>query len=160
MTRWHVLRVALLGLACAPFAITGSAAPMTRTLQAQIAYGLVPPGVKKQRAVEDARRHHAQHGLVLQEGNPGHQQPPPGWHCSPQGWVKDGKPSGERPCTCKRKCQHSPNHDDEGRPDGTSSVTIVEDIQCWAYCFKEQCSCMIHDCEDCDEKGKGKQPPR
>ena len=75
------------------------------------------------------------------QGNPNHQEPPPGWFCTPSGWVKDGRQTPEDPCTCHRECM---DYEDE---DGHKQTQVREDAQCWSYCFKNSCGCEIHNCD-------------
>jgi hypothetical protein len=63
---------------------------------------------------------------------------PPGWHCTPQGDVRNGQQTREHPCACK-KMDH--DVDCEGTPN--------EDPVCKQWCHKNHCGCPIA----CDGKG-------
>ena len=60
-------------------------------------------------------------------GNPGHQEPPPGAFCQ----HPSVDPDPAHACECQKACQMN--------EDG--SVTIIEDRNCRAWCFKRHCHC-------------------
>jgi hypothetical protein len=77
--------------------------------------------------------------LMAQEGNPGHHEPPPGWHCAHgEGDDKDA------PCACHRKCVDVPPDEDNNIPEHTE---VVEDAKCNSYCFKDHCRCGVENCD-------------
>lgn len=78
--------------------------------------------------------------LMAQEGNPGHKQPPPGWHCAAgKGDDKD------KPCACHRECVVDDGEDEQGNQ--THTTRLKEDPKCDAWCFADHCACGVHNCE-------------
>lgn len=76
-----------------------------------------------------------------QEGNPGHHEPPPGWHCAHgKGNDKDA------PCTCHRECVDHPGSEEDGIVT-PPSTTVKEDPKCSAYCYQDHCSCGVNNCD-------------
>lgn len=63
--------------------------------------------------------------VAVQQGNPDHREPPPGWFCSPTG-------AGDHKCSCKRM----------GDP-STSCEQVTEESTCKVWCFKSHCRCPI-----------------
>ncbi len=78
--------------------------------------------------------------LMAQEGNPGHHEPPPGWNCA-----NTAATPADHKCACHRECKDSTTENEDGSQ--STSTTVVEDPKCRAYCFKDHCSCGVHNCE-------------
>lgn len=79
--------------------------------------------------------------LMAQEGNPGHHEPPPGWHCA-HGAGDDKK----EPCTCHRECVDVNGEDKDGNQLPTRTE-VKEDAKCSSFCFKDHCRCGVKNCD-------------
>jgi hypothetical protein len=60
--------------------------------------------------------------------------PPPGWYCTPGGYMKDGRQTADHPCHCRRI---SYSCDTEGRGD------VQEDGNCNVTCKTDHCQCPV-----------------
>lgn len=78
--------------------------------------------------------------MAQQHGNPGHHEPPPGWHCA-HGKGDDAKDA----CTCHRECV------DEEVPDANggshTQTRVKEDPKCDSFCYQDHCACGLHNCD-------------
>lgn len=79
--------------------------------------------------------------LMAQQGNPGHHEPPPGWHCA-HGAGDDKK----EPCTCHRECIDV-NGEDENGTQLPTHTEVKEDAKCSSFCYKDHCQCGVHNCD-------------
>lgn len=80
--------------------------------------------------------------VMAQEGNPGHQAPPPGWSCS------QGKDTpADHACSCHRECKDSEELGEDGIPTGKKVTNVVEDTKCKVFCFAKSCQCPVHNCD-------------
>jgi hypothetical protein len=68
-------------------------------------------------------------GVALAQEAPA---PPAGWFCTPRGYVKNGRQTGDRPCHCKRM-----------DADPICEGTPTESSDCNVYCHHGACQCPI-----------------
>ena len=80
--------------------------------------------------------------MMAQEGNPGHTEPPEGWHCA-----QGPKVDKDHTCTCHRACKDSEKLDENGEGTGEKETRVVEDVKCKSFCFQNHCTCPLHDCD-------------
>lgn len=80
--------------------------------------------------------------MAQEDGNPGHHEPPPGWHCENR-----ANTPADHKCNCQRKCVDYPGGEDEDGNKFPPSTQVQEDVKCKVYCFKEHCRCPVHNCE-------------
>lgn len=74
---------------------------------------------------------------------PHHNELPPGWFCTHEGMIKDGKQTDDHPCSCLRM-SHDPQCCDD-------PSMITETPDCMSYCEKKTCACPV----TCEYKDDG-----